>query len=71
MNLLRPFHRAGRLGFAAALVSCGAGSPALDPVPVRPAGDPGYADVQRLFQGIPGIAVSPWGRLWEIGRAHV
>lgn len=39
-------------------------SPALVPVAVKSAAEGQYADDQRLFQAVPGIAVGKGGRLW-------
>ncbi|MSU69414.1 MAG: exo-alpha-sialidase [Opitutaceae bacterium] len=38
--------------------------PALDPVALNRAPGPEYGPAQRRFQGIPGIARAPGGRLW-------
>jgi predicted neuraminidase len=44
--------------------AAGRESPALTPVPVSRADPARYGDDQRLFQGIPGMAISQGGRLW-------
>ena len=64
MNLLLVCFGAAYAAMVVASAARGAESPALAPVPVRPADDPHYADDQRQFQGIPSIAITPGGRLW-------
>jgi len=52
------------LSFLAVVSAAGRESPALTPVPVTRADPARYGDDQRLFQGIPGVAISRGGRLW-------
>lgn len=52
------------LSFLAVVAVAGRESPALTPVPVTRADPARYGDDQRLFQGIPGVAISLGGRLW-------
>jgi predicted neuraminidase len=52
------------LALVAVVSAAGRESPALAPTPVTRADSSRYDDDQRLFQGIPGVAISEGGRLW-------
>ncbi len=51
------------------LAETGASQPALRPTPVKIDPGPIYGDATRAFQGIPGVAVAPNGRLWAVWYA--
>lgn len=57
------------LGFAGYGEARADAASAMDPAPVNAAPGAEYGDDQRPFQGIPGVAVTPGGRLWAVWYA--